>query len=148
MIDTKRQFVNFFDTSVLIAASIPTHVHHTACHARLAAIRQTGGVCAAHSMAEAFSVLTRLPVPYRLTPADAMRIIDSTREYSTFVVLTETEVAETLQSLAKRGLGGGLAFDALLLSCARKAKARLIYTSNVKHFRLIAPNLASRIVEP
>ncbi len=46
------------------------------------------------------------------------------------------------------GFVGPLIYDALLLACARKINARSIYTSNVKHFRRIAPDLASRIVEP
>jgi predicted nucleic acid-binding protein len=140
--------LNFFDTNVLIAASLQSHAHHDPCHARLAIIRKSGGACAAHSMAEAFSVLTRLPLPHRLPPAEALRIVEYTREYSTVVTLTDDEVIETLRALADRNLGGGLTFDALLLACARKIGAKVIYTSNVKHFRHIAPDLASIIAEP
>jgi predicted nucleic acid-binding protein len=140
--------VNFFDTNVLIAAAIPTHIHHEASHARLARIRKTGGACAAHTVAEAFSVLTRLPLPYRLSPADAIRIIEDTSDFCTFVPLSPIEMVRTLRSIAERNIGGGLAFDALLLACARKIGAKSIFTHNVKHFRQIAPDLATRIYEP
>lgn len=111
-------------------------------------IRENSAACAAHSLVEAFSVLTRLPLPYRLPASEAIRIVDYTREYSTVVTLTEAEIFDTLRSLGLRNLGGGLAFDALLLACARKVGAQAIYTSNVRHFCLIAPDLASIIFAP
>ncbi len=43
---------------------------------------------------------------------------------------------------------GAIIYDALILACARKARAEVIYTWNVKHFRLVAPDLSDRIVEP
>jgi predicted nucleic acid-binding protein len=46
------------------------------------------------------------------------------------------------------GLAGGIVFDALLLACARKVDAERIYTWNVRHFRMVAPDLAERIVTP
>jgi predicted nucleic acid-binding protein len=39
-------------------------------------------------------------------------------------------------------------YDALLLACARKAAAERIYTWNERHFKLVAPDLAERIVAP
>jgi hypothetical protein len=43
---------------------------------------------------------------------------------------------------------GGIIYDALLLASARKVSADRIYTWNLGHFRMIAPDLAARIVEP
>ena len=39
-------------------------------------------------------------------------------------------------------------YDALLLQCALKAKADVIYTWNLKHFQQLAPNIASTIKTP
>ena len=75
-------------------------------------------------------------------------MIDYTAEYSALVTLTEAETLSTLRSLAGRDLGGGHTFDALLIACARKVGAKAIYTRNAKHFRRIAPDLASIIVAP
>jgi hypothetical protein len=50
--------------------------------------------------------------------------------------------------VAGRGFTGGRVYDALLLSCAPKAKAQTIYTWNAKHFQAIAPELAGRIRTP
>ena len=35
-----------------------------------------------------------------------------------------------------------------VLPCARKIQAEKIYTWNVKHFQMVAPDLADRIVTP
>ena len=64
------------------------------------------------------------------------------------VALDEDEYFEVVRESAKAGRMGGAIFDALLVACARKAKAKTIYTWNVRHFRLIAPDLAGRILEP
>jgi predicted nucleic acid-binding protein len=53
-----------------------------------------------------------------------------------------------LEAAASHGLVGAIIYDALLIACARKAEAKWIFTNNHKHFRRIAPDLASRIIEP
>lgn len=140
--------VDFFDTNILVAATIPSHVHHVASHARLALLRKSGATCAAHTLTEAYSVLTRLPFRYRLSAGDAIRVVEDTRSFSALVSLTPTETLHTLHDLAERNIIGGTAYDGILMACARKIEARRIYTFNTKHFRLIAPDLASRIMEP
>lgn len=89
-----------------------------------------------------------MPQPYRIPPSDALRIVQQTTETCTLVTLTASETLRTIKDIAERGLGGGLVYDALLLACARKIDAKRIYTSNLMHFRKIAPDLASRIYEP
>jgi predicted nucleic acid-binding protein len=140
--------VNFFDTNVLVAASLTIHPDHQACNERLAQMRRAGAACAAHSLAEAFSTFTRMPMPYRVSPSDALRIVQHISETCTVVTLTATETLRTIRDIAERNLGGGLVYDALLLACARKIEAKRIYTNNQKHFRQIAPDLASRIFVP
>jgi predicted nucleic acid-binding protein len=46
------------------------------------------------------------------------------------------------------GARGGAICDLLLLACARKVKARKIYTLNHRHFCALAPDLADKIVSP
>jgi predicted nucleic acid-binding protein len=57
-------------------------------------------------------------------------------------------VEQTVHRTAALKLSGGIIYDALLMSCARKADAERIYTWNERHFRLVAPDLADRIVTP
>ena len=140
--------MNFFDTNVLIAASIPSHPHYEACSARLHRLRQSGGACAAHTMAEAYSTLTNLTKGYRVPPVDAFQIIEEASTIFTLVTLTAKEFMRALQGASEKDLQGGIVYDALLMACARKVEARWVFTNNYKHFRRVAPDLASRIVEP
>jgi predicted nucleic acid-binding protein len=64
------------------------------------------------------------------------------------ISLTPQEYFETIRDMADRSLSGGMTYDALLMRCAAKAEAETIYTLNARHFRIIAPDLAQRIVEP
>jgi predicted nucleic acid-binding protein len=43
---------------------------------------------------------------------------------------------------------GGIIYDALLAACAHKVNAERIYTWNVRHFKLVAPDLEARIMTP
>src|SRR5208282_581917 len=67
----------FFDTTVLVAASEQSHPHYA--QARPALLRvaagQDRGFMSAHSIAEVYAALTRLPVQPRINPIEAARIV-------------------------------------------------------------------------
>jgi predicted nucleic acid-binding protein len=140
--------LEFFDSNVLIAASIPAHVHHAQSIGRVIAVRKGAGLCGAHSLAEVYANLTNRPKGYGVPPTDASRIVDQFTRLFAVVALTPKESRRTIQDAAQLGIIGPLIYDALLLACARKANATRIYTLNPRHFRAAAPDLASRIVEP
>jgi predicted nucleic acid-binding protein len=83
-----------------------------------------------------------------MAPSDAARLVAYTGKRFSVISLTPTEYMATIQSLARFGHSGGMIYDALLLACARKAKANKIFTLNQRHFRMVAPDLATRIFEP
>ncbi|HYE88513.1 MAG TPA: hypothetical protein VEA16_19260, partial [Vicinamibacterales bacterium] len=66
------------DANCLVAAALPQHEHHATTLADLARRRAAGHtfVTAAHAVLEAYAVLTRLPPPHRLAPADAATVLD------------------------------------------------------------------------
>jgi predicted nucleic acid-binding protein len=64
------------------------------------------------------------------------------------VTLSADEVTQVVHRTASMKLHGGIIYDALLLGCARKVNAGRIYTWNEKHFRMVAPDLAERIISP
>jgi predicted nucleic acid-binding protein len=138
----------FMDTSVLVCASTPSDPRYDACVELLRTADERGGTCASHSLAELFSMLTGRPRPLRVAPMEATRIVAHTSKRFSFVSLTATEYVAAVDGLAGLGHSGGMIYDALILACARKAKATRIYTLNPRHFRLVAPDLASRILEP
>ncbi len=138
----------FVDTSVIVAASTPSDHRHDACLDVLDLPSPRDGACAAHTLAEVFSVLSGRPLPLRMSPADAQTIVHHTAARLTVISLTPKEYLSAIANLARLGHSGAMIYDALLLACARKAEADRIYTLNLKHFRQIAPDLASRIIEP
>lgn len=140
----------FLDTSIYIAASLARHERHAACFELLSdtiSKRRKMG-CGAHSMAELYSVLTRMPRPDRVSPTDAIAIVDRIESLTTLVSLSSAEQMVVVRDCAARRLVSGIVHDAGLVACAQKAKATAIYTLNVRHFRLAAPDLSSIILEP
>ena len=138
----------FMGTSVLVCASTPSDPRHETCIDLLWTAETRGGICASHSLAELFSMLTGRPRPLRVAPVEAARIVAHTSKRFRFVSLTAEEYVAAVDGLAGLGHSGGMIYDALIVACARKAKASRIYTLNPRHFRLVAPDLAARIVEP
>jgi len=132
----------FLDTSVLISAVVKQHVSHERSFAALERIQsgEDEGVVAAHSLAEMYAVLTKLPPPYRHTPEQALLSIEeNVLKYFKTVSLVGSEYAALLREVAGTGVQGGTVYDALLLKCAAKAGVSAIYTLNIKHFQAIAP---------
>ena len=106
-------------------------------------------VIAAHGLAELYAVLTKLPVTPRISPDTARRLIrDNVTAHCTVVALTAREYEQTLDALAEQSIAGGSTYDGIHATCARKTGAQRLYTFNVTDFRLVAPDLADRIVAP
>ena len=140
--------MRFADTSVLVAASMAKHPRQASCLNRLAQMEAKEGACAAHTLTEIFAVLTRLPIHHRVPPHTALEIVKHTSKRFTIVHLTMDEQLATIQRFVAEGLSGAMIYDAMILACARKINATKIYTLDPKHFTRIAPDLASRILEP
>src|ERR1700688_1757161 len=124
----------FFDTSVLVPVFYGDHVHHQASLALFIQFDKSTGCCAAHSLAEVFSTLTRMPGKHRISGEQAMLFIGSVRERLSIVALDEDEYADALEASAARGIIGGGIYDALLAHCAIKAQAATIYSWNTRHY--------------
>jgi len=138
----------FFDTSVLVPVFLEDHPHHDA---SLEAFLQTDkkrGCCAAHSLAEVYSALTRLPGKNRLSAEQALLLLGDLRDHLSMVALDADEYYAALEECAAAGIVGGTVYDALLARCALKARADTIYTWNLKHFQQLGPEVARRIRTP
>lgn len=137
----------FFDTSVLVAAFLGDHPHHVR-SAEVFSTADPESLVAVHSLAEVYSTLTSIPLRPMISPAQAMVFVDEIRRRLTAIALGESEYYEVIQQISNRSIGGGTVYDALILRCALKAKAEIIYTWNLKHFRHLAPELGARIKTP
>jgi predicted nucleic acid-binding protein len=128
----------FLDTSVLLAGLIDLGPQSTAPHLLLHAVAERTVAPAAtawHCCLEFFSVATRLPAEFRLTPADAMRLVEE--EIFARMAVNDVPPADRLALLraaAADGIAGGRIYDAHIADVARACGASVVVTDNRRHF--------------
>jgi predicted nucleic acid-binding protein len=125
-----------FDTSVLVAALLGWHRHHApALQALQRAFDHDRVVVPGPALIEAYSVMTRLPAPHRISPVDALALLDETfHADAALTALTATELWRFARTLAGRQVAGGRAYDAHILACADKAQAKVLWTLSEQDF--------------
>lgn len=95
------------DTSVLVAAMVETHPAYESAFPYLPQMRngKEKGYAAAHSLAEIFAVLTRLPVKPRISPALAHKMIQkNVIENCAIIPLNVEDYRAVIKHLSKQGL--------------------------------------------
>ncbi len=104
----------------------------------------------AHSIAEVYAALTRIPVHPRIHPAEATRIIvENILPYFEVVPIAKRDYLAVLKNMGDGGFGGAKIYDALLLRCAANCEPDWIYTFNLADFRQLAsPAAQDRICAP
>lgn len=131
----------FVDTSCIIPAVCVWHVHHEQAAAEIEQ-RLGGGATmttAAHALAEAYSVLTRFPPPFRLSPADAHALLEGNfTADARIIALSANGYRQLLQRSAGQGIAGGRIYDGVIAACALLAKATTFLTFNTDHFAGLA----------
>ncbi len=138
----------FFDTSVLVPLFYRDHVHHRPSQDLFIQFDQSTGCCGAHSLAEVYATLTRMPGKRRIGGEQAMLFIGNIRERLSIVALSGEEYADALRASAAWGIVGGAIYDAMLAHCALKSKAQAIYTWNTRRYNLCRPEIAGRLRTP
>src|SRR5262245_59825376 len=111
------------DANCMVAAVSELHPHYSAAadeyNRRLD--RGESLVVAGHTLAEAYSVLTRIPAPLRLTGAQAAAILErSFVSQGEVVSLDGTEYAALVHDSPGRDVIGGRIYDAIIAACAIK----------------------------
>jgi predicted nucleic acid-binding protein len=88
-----------------------------------------------HCCLEFFSVATRLPAEYRITPSDAALLL--TEEVFGRVAVHDLPSGDRLgmlQTAAREGVAGGRVYDSHIAEIARAAGATVVVTDNRRHF--------------
>jgi predicted nucleic acid-binding protein len=138
----------FFDTSVLIPVFLEDHEHHQRSWNLFADADKRSNYCAAHSLAEVYATMTRLPGRNRLSGEQVLLFLDSIREHLTPVALTVEEYHSGIRDAVDLGVVDGTMYDALIARCALKAKAHTIYTWNIRHFEQFGSKIVERLRTP
>ncbi len=103
------------DTSVAVPLLVRSHQHHAD------VVRWWNGqelTLSGHSLAETYSVLTRLPGDARLAADDAARLLDA--RFAAPLVLSVDAAQKVHSTLSRLGIAGGAVYDALVALAAKE----------------------------
>lgn len=112
--------ITALDTSVAIALLVQTHEAHDAVVAWWAG---RDVALSGHALVETYSVLTRLPGDARLTAGDAARLLSE--RFAPPLLLSRSESERLPHTLARLGIAGGAAYDAIVALAAAKHRCVL-----------------------
>jgi predicted nucleic acid-binding protein len=128
----------FLDTSVLLAGLIDFGPQSAPAQRLLHAVAEKqvpNAATAWHCCLEFFSVATRLPPEYRLSPPEAVSLLES--EVFARMSVHEVSAAERpgfFRTIAEDAITGGRVYDAHIAEVARNAGAAVVVTDNRRHF--------------
>lgn len=128
----------FLDTSVLVAGLIDFGPQSAPAQSLLHGVAEKvvpAASTAWHCCLEFYSVSTRLPPEFRVSPADAVRLLDD-EVFARLSIhdLPHGDRKSMMASAARDGVAGGRIYDAHIAEVARGAGATVIVTDNRRHF--------------
>lgn len=129
------------DTSCVIPLLCRWHEFHAATVEGIGSGSLENAAVCCHVLLESFSVLTRLPAPYRISPRQAEQLL--TANFSKPVELCGVTGRDTWQALGKaveQQTGGGRIYDAVIATATARAGATVLLTWNVRDFAAVAPH--------
>jgi predicted nucleic acid-binding protein len=137
MKSSRRHLV--LDTSCIVPIVCGWHEQHAVTVRAVEAYLADGFALAlaAHSLVEAYAVLTRLPAPHRVASAAAFDLLERNfGEAAETFGLTARETWTLLGRAHAAGVAGGRTYDALIAASARKAASPLLLTWNLRHLAI------------
>ena len=106
-------------------------------------------VVAAHSLAEVYAVLTRLPLRPPISPKAALQFIhQNVLKKGSVATLSPDDYRAVIEDAAHEGWVGGIIYDALIAKVADVARVDHLITLNVGHFQQVWPAGAGRVMAP
>lgn len=122
----------------MVAKLVVTHEHHERAVAALDRHLNAGDsmVVVAHTLLEAYRVLTAMPRPHQIHPAAAWRALRETFvERGNVAELRPEDYQLLMSDMVAAGVIGGQVYDAAIVACARLAGVDVLLTFNERHFR-------------
>jgi predicted nucleic acid-binding protein len=133
---------------VLVPVFLGDHPHHDVSAGLFLKSDKRHDCCSAHSLAEVYATITRLPGRHRISGEQAMLFLQEIRERLTVISLTDREYFEAIEAASSRGVVGGAIYDALIARCALKGTADSLYTWNTGDFIRMGDEVARRVKTP
>jgi len=138
----------FLDSSVLLPVFLAEHPHHAPSLRLYTQCNPDIACCASHSLAEVYSTLTRLPLPHRATPDQAIGFLESIHRRFGLVSPDGDDYLASIREAAANRISGGAIYDALIAGCAIKAGADQIFTWNTRHYLSLGAEVSERVKSP
>jgi predicted nucleic acid-binding protein len=140
-----------FDTNIIVAPLSEAHEVYDRCKPwfdRAQIDRTIEGLISTHSLAECYSILTRLPPPYLISPATVDRLLTENLTQFTRVSLTAEDYQAAIKKVVQLSISGGGIYDALIAQAALKANVDALLTFNFKHFIRLGIEVAQLVQIP
>lgn len=137
-----------FDTSVIVAAMVEAHPQHARARWWLGPRRKLDRIASWHAYAEAWAVLTALPIEPRVTGEVAAAVLERLGGVLRFVMPRRATYPSAVARCTARGLRSSAVYDALHLVTAEGEAAELFLTFNIEDFARLAEPRGPRILAP
>ncbi|MBE9011225.1 PIN domain-containing protein [Pseudanabaenaceae cyanobacterium LEGE 13415] len=140
-----------FDTNIIVASLSRDHQMYSVCKPFLDQARAdpaTECFISAHSLAEVYSTLTRMPPPYRTSPTVANKLLTENLASFTKVSLTAEDYQTVIEKMVQLNISGGGIYDAIIAQAALKINVDSLLTLNVKHFIRLGSEVARLVQLP
>lgn len=126
-----------FDSSIVIAFCVKNHPKHEMAKQWFLKA-QSGKISmflAAHSLIEAYSVMTRAPFKPKISAEKAKELLHkNVLPLCTIIGLEVDAYKNVLDLLADNNLVGGISYDAIIFETAQQANIKQLITANTKDF--------------
>ena len=128
----------FLDTSVILAGLVDFGPQSAPAQSLMHAVAEKkvpDAATAWHCCLEFYSVATRLPPEFRVSPADALMLLEE-EVFGRMTVhdLPASNRLPMLRAAAHDAVAGGRIYDSHIADVARAAGARVVVTDNRRHF--------------
>ena len=140
-----------FDTNIIVAALSEDHEMYDLCLPWLERVQidqVVEGFISTHSLAECYSILTRMPPPYRINPVTADRLLTNNLSRFTKISLTNEDYQVAIRRIVRLNIAGGGIYDALIAEAALKANVDSLLTFNARHFIRLGTEVAQLVQIP
>lgn len=136
------------DATVTVAAVVGWHERHKAASSAIeAALARKALILPAAVLIESYAILTRLPAQHRLAHADAFHLLRSSFSTARMAGLRTRDTWSMIRRWSVAPIGGGDAYDAMLIDAAREAGAKMLLTFRREELERIA-GTGLEVVEP
>ena len=124
----------YLDTGVLVRALLEDHPLHNDCVKLL----DGNSVSSCHAIAETFNTLTGF---FQVPNDSASELLVELAEKMHFEVISRADYLKVVQEARAKGIQGGIVYDAIHASVARRLKVEKVFTYNATNFRHVAADL-------